>query len=326
MKAIPVIPAGHECLMEAAALVSRRRLWLARIVLVLVALFWSLNGPLIKLLSQPQDRLPAVTIACYRSLIGGLVLLLLAWRQFPTLKRVRPGWLVGAVLVFSLMTLTFVVATTRTAAANAIVLQYSAPIWVFLLSPLLLKERFHPTEGLVLLIAMSGVAVIYFMHPAHDKPALLIGLMSGLGYGLVILTLRRLRAADPMAVTAMNFLGSGLLLLPLVGVWGSFAITSSRQLFLLLTLSLVQMSLPYLMFAWALRYVEAHRASLIVLLETIFNPILTYAAVGEPVPRPTLIGGPLILLGVIGWIVVTWRASSVAGSRAAHDQAAADGK
>jgi drug/metabolite transporter, DME family len=293
--------------MEAAASVSHQRVWPAQIVLVLVAILWSLNGPLIKLLSQPEDRLPAVTITCYRSLIGGLIFLPLAWRQWGTLKRVRPAWRIGSVLVFSLMTLTFVVATTRTAAANAIVLQYSAPIWVFLLSPLLLKERFRPLEGLILLVAMSGVAVIYFMHPVQDKPALLIGLASGVGYGLVILTLRRLRAAEPMAVTALNFLGSGLLLLPLVGLWGSYAIDSWRQLLLILTLSLVQMSLPYLLFAWALRYVEAHRASLIVLLETIFNPILTYVVVGEAVPKPTLIGGPLILAGVIGWMILTWR-------------------
>jgi drug/metabolite transporter, DME family len=296
--------------MEPAPSAIHRRLWLARIVLVLVALFWSLNGPLIKLLD-----LPAVTIACYRSLFGGVVLLVLAWRQLGTLKRVSPGWRVSSVLVFSLMTLTFVVATTRTAAANAIVLQYSAPIWVFLLSPLLLKERFHPLEGLTLLAAMAGVAVIYLLHPGKDQPALLIGLTSGLGYGLVILTLRRLRAADPIAVTAMNFLGSGLLLLPLVALWGSYAINTWRQLFLLLTLSLVQMSLPYLLFAWALRYVEAHRASLIVLLETIFNPILTYLAVGEAVPRPTLIGGPLILAGVVGWTILTWRASGVFNSQ-----------
>ena len=293
--------------MDNAVAVANPRAWLARITLVLVALLWSLNGPLIKLLSRGDDAMPYVTIACYRSLIGGLVFLPLAWGRLGTLKRVGLNWRIAAVIVFAFMTLTFVLATTRTAAANAIVLQNSAPIWVFLLSPLLLKERFRATEGLTLLVAMTGVGVIYFMHPTTDKPALLIGLASGVGYGLVILTLRRLRAAEPIAITAMNFLGSGLLLLPLVGLWGSYAIESSRQLILILALSLVQMALPYLLFSWALRHVEAHRASLLVLLETIFNPILTYLAVGEAVPMPTLIGGPLILAGVAGWVVLTWR-------------------
>lgn len=297
--------------METAAAVLHSRVWSARIVLVVVALLWSLNGPLIKLLSDPADRLPAVTIASYRSLIGGLVFLPLAWKRMGSLKSAGRSWGVAAVAAFSLMTLTFVVATTRTAAANAIVLQNSAPIWVFLLSPLLLKERFRSVEGLSLLVAMSGVAVIYFMHPTSDKPALLIGLTSGLGYGLVILTLRRLRAAEPIAVTTMNFLGSGLLLLPLVGLWGSYSIESGRQLGLILTLSLVQMALPYLLFSWALRHVEAHRASLLVLLETIFNPILTYLAVGEVVPTPTLIGGPLILGGLMGWMALSWRRGRV---------------
>ena len=297
--------------MDEAVTISGRRIWLAQIALVFVALFWSLNGPLIKLLSRPEERLPAATIACYRSLIGGMIFLPLAWRRLGSLKRVRLNWRIAAILSFSLMTLTFVIATTRTAAANAIVLQYSAPIWVFLLSPLLLGERSRFAEGGILLLAMSGVAVIYFAHPAQDKPALLIGLASGLGYGLVILTLRRLRDADPIAVTTMNFLGSGLLLLPLVGVWGAYGIETGRQLALIVALSVVQMALPYLLFSWALQYVEAHRASLIVLLETIFNPILTYLIVGEAAPAPTLIGGPLILAGVIGWMVLTWRGRRV---------------
>jgi drug/metabolite transporter (DMT)-like permease len=296
--------------MEAALSKQNQRVWLARIVLILVALFWSLNGPLIKLLSQPDDHLPGVTIACYRSLIGGLLFLPLAWRRLHTLKRIGTPWCLASVIVFSFMTLTFVVATTRAAAANAIVLQYSAPIWVFLLAPLLLKERFRAMEGLILLVAMSGVALIYFMHPTQDKPALLIGLASGVGYGLVILTLRRVRTADPLAITALNFLGSGLLLLPLVGLWGSYGIHSSRQLILIVTLSTVQMSLPYLLFSWALRHVEAHRASLVVMLETIFNPILTWLVVGEAVPTPTLIGGPLILCGAVGWMILTWRTRS----------------
>ena len=284
---------------------ASRASWFGILVLVICAALWSLNGPLIKLLVETDA--PGVTIACYRSLFGGAVFLPLAQRRFGTLRSVRFRWRIGSVVVFALMTVCFVVSTTQTAAANAIILQYTAPMWVFFLSPLLLRERFRLSDGSVLLLAMTGVAIIFFGHATGDVPALLFGLASGLGFGLVIIALRGLRRADPIAVVAMNFVGSGLLLAPAVVVWGTFRIASPQQLGLLLALGIVQMAVPYLLFSWALKHVEAHRASLIVLLETVFNPILTYLVVGEVVPAATLVGGPLILASVVGWMLLTWR-------------------
>ena len=61
------------------------------------------------------------------------------------------------------------------------------------------------------------------------------------------------------------------------------------------------------MFSWALKYVQAHRAALIVLLETVLNALWTYLIIGEMVPTATLIGGPLILFSIAGWILLSWR-------------------
>ena len=72
-------------------------------------------------------------------------------------------------------------------------------------------------------------------------------------------------------------------------------------------LSLVQFTLPYVLFSWGLQRVEAHRAALIVLLETVLNPLWTFLLVGEAVPPATLLGGPLILVGVAGWLLLSWR-------------------
>ncbi len=282
-----------------------RTSWLAILVLIACAMLWSLAGPLIKLLVEAG--VPGVTIACYRSLFGGAVFLPLALRHWGTLRCVSLRWRISTVVVFTLMTVCFVISTTQTAAANAITLQYTAPVWVFLFAPLLLRERFRMSDGLVLLLAMAGVAIIFFGHATGDVPALLVALASGLGFGLVIVTLRGLSRAEPGAVVAMNFLGSGLLLLPAVAIWGTFRIAGLQQFALILALGIVQMAVPYLMFSWALKHVEAPRASLIVLLETVFNPLLTYLVVGELVPTATLVGGPLILASVVGWMLLTWR-------------------
>ncbi len=69
----------------------------------------------------------------------------------------------------------------------------------------------------------------------------------------------------------------------------------------------MQFTTPYVLFSWALQHIGAHRAALILLLEPILNPIWTYLLVGETPPAATLLGGPLILAGVTGWLLVTWR-------------------
>jgi DME family drug/metabolite transporter len=297
---------------ENAARTALRRSWFGVLALIGCATLWSLNGPLIKLLDRAE--VPGITIACYRSLLGGLVFLPIAARRWRTLRLVSIGWPIGSVLTFTLMTSCFVIATTQTAAANAIILQYTSPIWVFLLSPVLLRERFRLSDGLVLVLAMTGVAIIFLGHATGDVPALSIGLASGLGYGSLTVALRGLRRADPSTVVALNFVGSGLLLLPPVAIWGIFLL-NGYQFVLVLVLSVVQMAIPYLLFSWALQRVEAHRAALIVLLETVLNPLWTYLIVHEPVPEPTLIGGPLILLSVISWLLLTWRRETLTRQR-----------
>jgi len=283
---------------------SHSHAWLGVVALLVCAALWSLNGPLIKLLDA--EHVPGVTIACYRSLIGGVVFLPLAWSRRRSLAEVPVAWPIGSVLTFTLMTACFCIATTQTAAANAIILQYTSPIWVFLLSPLLLKEKPGRPEGLVLLVAMAGVGVIFLGNRQTDLPGLIVALTSGLGYGSLTVALRGLRPVSPLVVAATNALGSGLLLLPGVALWGRFGLTPAGWLLVLL-LGLVQFTLPYVLFSWGLQRVEAHRAALIVLLEAVLNPLWTFLLVGEKVPAATLAGGPLILLGVTGWLLLSWR-------------------
>ncbi len=281
-----------------------RRQWLAILALVACAGLWSLNGPLIKLLDR--EGVPGITIACYRSLLGGIVFLPFAVRRLGALRKVSPGWPVASVLTFTLMTAAFVIANTMTEAANVIVLQYTSPIWVFLLAPLLLKEHPGRSEGLVLLIVMMGVAVIFSGNLETSLAGLMVALLSGLGYGTLTVTLRALRSVNPTVVAVTNAFGSGLLLVLPVAVWGTFLLTGP-QWGLMLVLALVQFTLPYVLFSWALQHVQAHRAALIVLLEVILNPTWTFLLVGEQPPTATLLGGPLILAGVVGWLLLAWR-------------------
>jgi drug/metabolite transporter (DMT)-like permease len=284
--------------------IPKPRPWLGVLLLIVCTAMWSLNGPLIKLLGR--EGVPGITIACYRSLLGGLVFLPLAWPRRGSLGRVAPAWIIASVATFTLMTATFVIATTKTSAASAIILQNTSPIWVFLLSPLLLREYPARADALVLLIAMAGVFVIFSGNPHTDMAGMIIAIVSGVGYGALIVVLRALRPVNPTVVACLNALGSGLLLLAPV-IWQGALGMTPRAWALMVLMGLVQFTLPYALFSAALQHIEAHRASLILLLETILNPIWTYLAVGEVPPPATLLGGPLILAGVAGWLILTWR-------------------
>lgn len=295
---------GYKTRMSCAPAPSPRLRGLGTLTLIGCAALWSLNGPLIKLLNQAG--VPGISTACYRSLIGGLVFLPLALGRLGTLRNVAPVWPIAGIVTFTVMTASFVIANTLTAAANAIILQYTSPIWVFLLSPLILHERPARAEGIALLISMAGVATIFSGNPDTSPVGLLVALTSGVGYGTLTVLLRRLRLVSPAVVSALNTLGSGLLLIVPVAVWGRFDLTA-QQWRLMLLLALVQFTLPYLMFSWALQHVEAHRAALILLLETVLNPVWTYLVVREVPPAATLIGGPLVVAGVVLSLLLTWR-------------------
>ena len=287
---------------------SRRAQWLGIGALVLTAVLWSWNGLLVKLLNENGAGVPAVTIAFYRSFLGGLLIAPWAIRPWRTRLEAPLSLRVVAVVAFALMSITFIVTASLTTAASAIVLQYTSPIWVVALSPVFLGERASKGEAGILLIAMAGIAVIFFGAPTDARLAVVVGISSGLTYAFVQLTVRGLRRVHPATVACVNALGSALLLLPGVLLWGSLALTA-RQFGLMLVMGIVPFAFPYVLFAYGLRHVAAYRAALIVLLEIVLTPLWTYLVVGEIPPPSTVVGGTLILSSVAAWVVFTWARS-----------------
>ncbi len=273
------------------------------VLLILVtAGLWSFNGPLIKLLDGAGTS--AWTIAFYRSLFAALVLTPFALRKIHTL-RFDPR-LIVSVLVFTAMTAAFVLATTLTHAANAIFLQYTAPAWVFILSPLLLRERAERRDVVVLATALCGVAVIFTGQGATSHPpGLVVGLAAGLFFGLLTLVLRHVRQIDALLVSWINNLGSAVLLLPAAAL--STLSLDREQFILLILLGVFQFGIPYLLYTKGLQYVPAHRAVLLILMEPVLNPTWTFLIVGEVPASTTLAGGGLILAAVVLQVVLTLR-------------------
>lgn len=280
---------------ETDAIARRRAPWLV----AACALLWSLNGPIIKLLTAAPHQQDGVAIALWRSAIAAAAL---APFVLPRLSRVpRSIWWLPATISFAAMCGCFVTANQHTEAANAIVIQYTAPFWIFLLSPLLLREWPQRREWIVLPIAMSGIAVIFIAQFDSAGLGLLLGLGSGIAFAFVMLSFRRLRAADALAAPCIANLATAVLLaLVAIALNGRLSMPSRIDTWAWVAfLGLVQMALPYALLATALRHVTAAEASLISLIELVMNPTWTYFWIGE-VPRlSTLAGGGLIVAALL---------------------------
>ncbi len=263
------------------------------LLLVLAAAAWSLNGVLIKTLQA--GGVGGCTIASGRSLFAALLLLPVIVRRWEPVR--EKGWLAATVLAFTGMTISFVLATTMTTAANAIILQYTAPAWVFVFSPLILGESAHSRQWFALGGAMIGVAVIFFWQFTTDWAGLLVALTSGLIFGVQSVLFRRVRAVRPATLAFVASAGSGVVLLP-IALLVDGPPPGGRMLALLAFMGAVQFGLPYVLYSAGIARVSAQEAILIVMLEPVLNPIWTWLGHGEVPSAGTIAGGAVIMASV----------------------------
>lgn len=235
-------------------------------------------------------------VAGLRAAIAAAVLLLL----LPPSRRLSPRGLVLLPAFFG-ATFLFVWANKLTTAANAIFLQATAPFWVMLLGPLLLRERARPRDLLVLAGIAAGMAL--FFVAAEDgsatapDPALgnLIALGSGLSYGLLLLGFRWLGRRDRGEQMAVVAWGNALTAAVALTLAGGLPRGSAADWAALLYLGVCQMGLPYLLLIGAIGRVPALQASLLLMVEPALNPLWAWLVHGEvPGPLP-LLGGGLIV-------------------------------
>lgn len=303
---------------------ASRSFFIGVIFLLLAAILWSLNGAFIKVINKSGQGPDGLAIAFYRSIFGGLFLLPFALARARTASPEIVGLvppasistsiypLILCVLSFTLMTSCFVIANTLTQAANAIILQYTSTLWVFMLSPLLLGESANRRDFLILLLAIVGIGIIFAGNASTSLPGLLIALAAGLFYGLLTLFLRKLRHIDAIKLTVINNLGAAALLLPFAVLFGDVTLPV-RTLGLLALMGIVQFSVPYLLFTLGLNRVPAQQAAIYTMLEPLLVPLWTYLAVGERVEAPTIRGGTLILAALLWLTIANWRRSTRVG-------------
>lgn len=298
----------------------------ARLCLVLAAVLWSLGSVFMRLLREPLGlglevpQLSPLLIAFYRGLFGGLFMLSLVRREQYTFAPI----MVPMVVTFTVMSGLYLSALGMGAAANAIFLQNTAPVWVFMFAVILLGESADRRGWQSVFLAATGAIVIVVGGwPATSSPdqerkeilVLLMGVGSGVVYAGVVLFLRVLRGHAAVWLVALNLLGTAVML-------GLFMVVSEGptafmdwvslprlpQFAVLAAGGVLQMGVPYWLFTRSLRSMSAQEAALITLLEPLLNPVWAFLLTPQTDTPTTamLLGGSLILLALV-WKYVPFR-------------------
>ena len=267
----------------------------AILLVFLATLLWSTNGFFAK--SPWFHDWSGLSIACWRAGFASLILLPLVRRPVWSLKLLPVG------LIFAAMNYFFLTAMQRGSAANAIWLQHTAPFWIVLVGSLWLGEKAGWRDLLVLGFQMIGVVLILIVELQGSAVlGVVFGLLAGLTYALVQLSLRWMRDQDPAWLVAVNHLVTVLVLLPFVARFGQRP--EGIQWLLLAMFGMLQMGLPYFLFARGLQSLSTHEAAGIVLLEPVLVPLWVYLAWSQtdhyaPPSWSTFVGGSFILLGLL---------------------------
>lgn len=286
-QSIPPLP-GVDQAPHAPSLASAR--WLV----LIAALMWSTGGFFAKADTFAGWSGPA--LAFWRAAFACVVL-------FPLVRRVRWSWgLLPMAISFALMNYCYLTAMVAGSAANAIWLQATAPMWVLPVGVFVFGERATWRDALLILFVIAGIGIILgYESQGASFAAVLWGLASGVFYAGVVLSLRQLRAADSFWLASVNHGSAALCLAPfaLNGLFGGPApLPSGVQWVLLACFGIVQMGLPYALFARGLRSIPGHEAAGIGLIEPILVPIWVFLAWGDRPAWWTLVGGGLIFLGL----------------------------
>ncbi len=283
-----------------------------RLQIVAAALLFSTGGAAIKAVS-----LTAWQTAAVRSSIAALALILFmpSWRR---------GWTRGTLLVglaYGVTMVLFVQGNKLTTNANIIFLQATAPLYLLLIGPLLLRERIGRREVAVAGALALGMALFFigFESPQETAPnprlGNLLGAFAGLSWALTLAGLRWLGrgapvpGADPAGAAVLVGNGiAGLACLPLAFPFGPTAATDWA---LVAYLGLFQIGLAYVFMTRGLRGVGAFEVSLLLVLEPVAGVFWTWLAHGERPAGWAIAGCAVILIATVTNAFTTRRPDAV---------------
>lgn len=249
---------------------------------------WSLGGLLIKWVQWNP-----LAIAGARSAIAALVLLAF-------LRRPRFSWSyaqIGGAIAYAATVIMFVAATKLTTAANAILLQFTAPIYAALFGAWFLGERVRGRDWTIIAIVIGGMALFFF-----DRLTVgglwgnILALASGVTYAATAMFLRKQKDGSPLESVLL-----GNVLTALIGLPFTFQGAPGGSTWIgLILLGVFQLGLSYVLYSAALKRIAVLEAVLVTAIEPLLNPLWVFLALGEMPGQWAIVGGLIVLAAITG--------------------------
>ena len=221
--------------------------------------------------------------------------------------------LLGSACLFATNTL-FTLANKMTTAANTIVLQFTAPVFIMLLMWLFFREKPVRLDLAACAVVLGGI-VFFFVDSLSAGGMLgnLLAILSGVTYAGVFM-MDRYPDSDPISSVFFGQLAAAVLELPFLAFETDFSFT---PILFVLILGMFQMGAGYLFFTNGIKRTPPVAASLISGIEPILNPVWVALFYGESMGPAALIGGVIVVGGILTYNVLKEKRASASKQKSA---------
>lgn len=291
---------------------TRKATGVSPLLFVFAAAFlWSTGGLFIK-----WNSLEGLELSCLRSFFALITVALFTRQHGFGLNKVTGA----AAVLYAVLVILFVMATKVTTAANAIFLQYTAPVYLLILEPLIYKEKFRARDLITVFVCLGAMALFFVgqLRP-QDVAGNVMALASGFCFALYFLLLRHPQAR--LVNRASSVIYGNLLVVLVAAPWGLAALPRAdfQDAFSVIYLGVVQLGISYTLFTVGMeRGVRSLDAGIVCYVEPVLNPVWVFLVLGERPSRWALVGGVIIMVAVIIHMLLDTRFKKLPPLETAH--------
>lgn len=257
------------------------------LAVILASIMWSTAGIFVKIIEWNP-----VALAGMRSLVASLVLI--AYVKRPKFNKSK-FQIIGSI-AYTLTVLSFIVASKLTTSANAILLQYTSPIFVAILSVWILKEKIKWYDILAIVLVFFGIG-LFFLNDLGSGNIFgnLLAIFCGFTLAVMTIALKMEQGGSPIEITIFGNLIAFIISIPFI----LNDLPSLKTLVTVIIMGIVQLGIPYIFYIYSLKYVTALEAILLTVIEPLLNPLWVFIFTGEKPGLFTIIGGIIVISSVL---------------------------
>lgn len=267
----------------------------AMLQMIVCSILWSIAGIVIK-----QINCNALVITGFRSLISAatvFVFMKITGLKFTFSRKIIPTAICMCVTFFC-----FVGANKLTTAANAIVLQFTSPVFVMLMSAVIYKTKFKPSDIAAVLLTLFGISLFFF--DQLDSGSMLgniVAVLAGFFMAGIFVFGGNSSRAERMTGTLAGHIVTAVIGLSCIPFTQN--IIDEKAVIGFFVLGVFQLGIPYILVALALSDCPPLACNLIGVLEPLLNPVWVFIFNGEKPGRNAFIGAVIILVSVTAWCI-----------------------